>query len=73
MKMNEAGQVTIPKALRDRFGLHPDSSLDVEVSKDGILIKPMASHREQVSQWLKDEHGGEMATLTTDQIMHLIH
>lgn len=73
MKMNEHGQITLPKALRERFGLHAGSNLELEVTRDGILIKPMPSHREQVSQWFKDEHGDEMATLTTAQIMQLIH
>ena len=73
MKMNNSGQMTIPKELRDRFGLNPDSELIVEVSKEGILIKPMPTHREQVNQWFKNEHGNEMATLTTAQIMKLIH
>ena len=72
MKINHSGQITIPKELRDRFGLHPDTELIVEVSRNGILIKPMPSHREQVNQWFKDKHGNEMATLTTSQIMKLI-
>jgi hypothetical protein len=32
----------------------------------------MPTHRQQVNQWFKDQHGDEMATLTTDQIMNLI-
>ena len=72
MKLNQSGQVTIPKVIREKFGLEPDTELIVETSKDGILIKPMPSHRDQVNQWFKDEHGDELATLTTDQIMHLI-
>lgn len=73
MKINQSGQVTIPKVIRDQFGLEADTELIVETSKDGILIKPMPSHREQVNQWFKDEHGDEMATLTTAQIMKLIN
>jgi len=72
MKMNQSGQITIPKVLRKQFGLQPDSDLVIETSKEGILIKPMPSHLKQVSQWFKDEHGSEMASLTTDQIMRLI-
>ena len=72
MKMNEHGQITIPKTLRKLYGLEPGATLDAEVSRDGILIKPAGEHREQVVTWLKDEHGDEMATLTTDQIMQLI-
>jgi AbrB family looped-hinge helix DNA binding protein len=72
MKMNQNGQITIPKSLRELYGLEAGAILDAEISKDGILIKPKNDHREQVSKWLKDEHGDELATLTTDQIMHLI-
>jgi len=72
MKINQSGQVTIPKLIREKFGLEPDPVLIEENIKDGILIKPMPSHRDQVNQWFKDEHGDELATLTTDQIMHLI-
>lgn len=72
MKMNQDGQITIPKPLRDLLGLEPGALLEAELSRDGILIKPGQNHREQVSQWLKSEHGDEMTTLTTDQIMHLI-
>ena len=73
MKMNQDGQITIPKQLRDLLGLEAGAVLQAELSKDGILIRPELKHREQVAKWLKDEHGDEMATLTTDQIMRLIH
>ena len=73
MKINAEGQITIPIQIREQFGLTPGANVEAEVSKDGILIKPMPTHREQVVRWLKDEHGSEMATLTTDQIMQLIH
>ncbi len=72
MQMNQSGQITIPKVLCEQFGLQPDSDLVIEASKDGILIKPMPSHLEQVSQWFKDEHGSEMASLTTNQVMRLV-
>ena len=72
MKMNQDGQITIPKPLRDLLGLEPGAVLEAELSKDGILIRPGLKHRDQIIQWLKSEHGDEMATLTTDQIMHLI-
>ncbi len=73
MKMNQNGQVTIPKALRDLLGLEPDTDIQIELSKDGILLKPVLSNAEDVMVWLKKEHGDEMATLTNDQIFHLMH
>lgn len=72
MRVNEQGQITIPAALRTQFGLEPGANIEAEVTKDGILLKPMPTHREQVAKWFRDEHGDEMANLTTDQIMGLI-
>ena len=36
-----AGRIVIPKAVRDRFGLHKDSRLEVEETADGLVLKPM--------------------------------
>jgi AbrB family looped-hinge helix DNA binding protein len=72
MKVNEKGQITIPSKLREQFGLLPGTAVSIEVNKDGILLKPAESHRVQVAKWLEDEHGSAMASLTTQDIMHLI-
>ncbi len=34
----ERGQVTIPKKIRDRYGLKPDTEIDMVPVKEGILI-----------------------------------
>jgi AbrB family looped-hinge helix DNA binding protein len=39
MKVTERGQVTIPKKLRDRYGLHPDVEIDFVPDKDSIKIR----------------------------------
>jgi AbrB family looped-hinge helix DNA binding protein len=72
MKIDSSGQITIPKELRERFGLLPGMEVEVEVNANGLLIKPAKSHRDLVTKWLHDEHGGAMASLTTDQLMSLI-
>ena len=38
--MGERGQVTIPKKLRDRFGIKSKSPVVFELREDGIMIKP---------------------------------
>jgi len=38
--VGERGQVTIPKKLRDRFGIKSKSSVVFELREDGIMIKP---------------------------------
>lgn len=72
MIIDERGRLTIPKTIREEFGLYPGETAEIEVNRDGILIKPAESHRGRLLKWLKEEHGSEMASLTTDQIMRLI-
>ena len=35
--VSDKGQVTLPKALRDRLGIHPGSRLAFRVAADGTL------------------------------------
>ena len=39
MKVSERGQVTIPKALREQFGLHKDVEVELVPAKEGVLIQ----------------------------------
>ncbi len=39
MKISERGQITIPKPLRDKFGLSKDIEVDLVSTKEGILIQ----------------------------------
>ena len=39
MKISERGQITIPKALRDRLGFHKDVEVELVVAKNGVLIQ----------------------------------
>ena len=41
MKVGERGQVTIPKEIRDQFGLGPDSEVEFRVLKGSIVLKKM--------------------------------
>ncbi len=47
----ERGQVTIPKALRDRMGIRPSTVLEFSV-KDGALIAVKAVKNDPVSSVL---------------------
>ena len=39
MRISERGQVTIPKALRDRFGMNHDVEVEMTSTPKGILIR----------------------------------
>jgi antitoxin PrlF len=38
------GQVTIPKELRDRFGLHPGESVEFAVVNGVVVVHKMEDH-----------------------------
>ena len=48
MKISERGQITIPKRLRDRFGLSKDIEVDLISTKEGILIQKSSKVRHPV-------------------------
>jgi len=39
MKIGERGQVTIPKDLRNRFGLGPETEVEFRVVRDTIVLQ----------------------------------
>ena len=39
MIISERGQITIPKALRDRFGLSHNVEVEITPTDDGLLIR----------------------------------
>jgi AbrB family looped-hinge helix DNA binding protein len=39
MKVGERGQVTIPKDIRERFGIGPDTEVEFSVERGQILLQ----------------------------------
>jgi len=39
MKIGERGQITIPKDIRERFGLGPETEVEFRVVRGSILLK----------------------------------
>ena len=39
MRISQRGQVTIPKRLRERYGLHQDVEVDISPTEEGLLIR----------------------------------
>lgn len=57
------GQTTIPKEIRDRFGLHAGDKIDYVVDAEGqLVIKPRTVHVRDLFGILKQKHG-RVATL----------
>lgn len=39
MRISKRGQITIPKTLRDRFGMRPKVEVEITPAKNGLLIR----------------------------------
>ena len=50
MKIGERGQVTIPKDLRERFGLKPETEVEFEVINNSILLRKKP-RKLRLSRW----------------------
>jgi antitoxin PrlF len=72
-KMTSKGQVTIPKHMRDRFGLKPGAEIEFGVSRDGELL--VKTKRERVAE-PKGRFDALVGTLdlgmTTDEFMRFL-
>ncbi|MCY4455353.1 MAG: AbrB/MazE/SpoVT family DNA-binding domain-containing protein [Chloroflexi bacterium] len=59
MRISQRGQVTIPKKLRDRFGLHPNIEVEVVPTEDGLLIRTRTDDLGNGSDPIQADDGAE--------------
>ena len=50
MKVGERGQVTIPKPLREKFGIRPGAAVEFRV-QDGKLVLAKAPRKLDIRKW----------------------
>ncbi len=67
MRISEGGQVTIPQALRERYGLLPDTEVEF-VERDGELVWVKNPRRERIRALYGQVETGK----GTDEIMRLL-
>ena len=69
MRISERGRITIPKKLRDRYGLHHNVEVELTPTKDGILIQKRTGGEHPVDRvvgilgvpgWSTDEYMAEI-------------
>ena len=77
MKVTPKGQVTIPKNLRDQFGLAPGVQVDFAVASDGIRLSKVSKavrhpSRQSVFGCLKTELAGRSVPEWLDELRGLV-
>ena len=50
MRISQRGQITIPKRLRERFGLHENVEVVISPTEDGVLIRKRAGGERPVDR-----------------------
>ncbi len=68
--MGEKGQVTIPKDLRDRFGLRPEMDIEFQIVGGSIVLKK-APKKLDLRKW-KGHCGDSMAEMGYSSVDHFL-
>ncbi len=73
MRITSKGQVTIPKAIREKLGLLPYTEVDFVVVGDSVRIVKAAQPKGETrgQRLVRLLRGSATAGLTTDEIMEL--
>ena len=50
MQISERGQITIPKHLRERFGMHHKVEVEISPTEDGLLIQKRTTAKHPVDR-----------------------
>lgn len=50
MRISERGQITIPKQLRDRFGMGCNVEVEITPTNDGLLIRKQTASQHPVER-----------------------
>ena len=70
MNITSKGQVTIPQAIRNRFGLKPGTSVEFVTEGNKVVLMPKRRTRTPAEDWLK-EATGAVKGKTTEGVMRL--
>lgn len=72
MRVTIKGQITIPVALRERFGLRPGTEVEFVVGQETLQVKARKTSKKAgraSDLWLAKAAGSAMPGKTTDEIM----
>jgi AbrB family looped-hinge helix DNA binding protein len=72
MRLNSKGQVTIPAALRERYGLHEGDEVDVVEDGNTLRIIQVKASPTRGQRLVRRMRGQASTSMSTDQLMELL-
>ena len=72
MRLNSKGQVTIPAALRERYGLHEGDEVDVIEEGNTLRIVRVKGSATRGQRLVRRMRGRATTTMSTDQLLELV-
>lgn len=73
MRITSKGQVTIPKEIRDQFGLLPGTEVEFVAEEGEVKVRKLKGGRnrgQEIVDHLRQASGGDIP-LTTEEIMRM--
>lgn len=70
MRISSRGRITIPKSIRDRYGMLPGERV-VFVERGGVVVLMRSDRDELAARTVAAMRGSGNGRLTTDQVMAL--
>ena len=71
MKITEKGQVTIPKAIRDKMGFLPRTEVEFVISRDRVVLRKASGPRPRGKKLIAAMRGRATGKMSTEEIMAL--
>lgn len=71
MRVTSKGQVTIPRNIRQRLGISPQSEVEFVIEGNAVILRTVAGTASRGKKLVETLRGRATARMTTDEIMAL--
>lgn len=71
MRVTSKGQVTIPRNIRQRLGIFPQSEVEFVVEGNTVVLRAVAGEASRGKKLIDTLRGRATVRMTTDEIMAL--
>lgn len=76
MKIDSAGQLTIPAELQEKFGFKPGTEVAIQAQGEALLVSKVFTlsgeeRRKQLEAWILKNRGRTQGRMSTDEILRM--